>query len=74
MDLVSVEGCRRKSEALWQPGAKPEEAKVREYQAFYDALRSIAPCSELEGMLAVHMIAVQNGAMECMRRVADMID
>lgn len=55
-------------ESLRQPGAKPEEAKEREYQAFYNALRSISPCSELEGMLAVQMIAVHNGEMECMRR------
>lgn len=34
-------------EALWQPGTKPEVAKERQYQAFYDASRSIASWSEL---------------------------
>ncbi|MGN3975260.1 hypothetical protein [Tsuneonella sp. SYSU-LHT278] len=55
-------------EALWQPARKPEETRERELQATYDALRSIAPRSELEGMLAVQMLSVHNAAMECMRR------
>lgn len=54
--------------ALWLPKWKTQELKDEEMKAAYDALRSIAPRSELEGMLAVQMIATHSAAMECMRR------
>lgn len=36
--------------------------------AAYEALESIAPQSELEGMLAAQMIATHHAGMECLRR------
>lgn len=54
--------------ALWLPEWKTEEQKVQAAKAAYDALKQIAPRSELEGMLAAQMLSTHNAAMECLRR------
>jgi hypothetical protein len=56
------------SNTLWRPAWKTEAQQVQAAQAAYDALNRIAPQDELEGMLAVQMIATHNAATECLRR------
>ena len=47
-----------------------EEDRLAKATAALAALVSIAPRSELEGMLAAQMVACHNAAMECFRRAA----
>jgi hypothetical protein len=67
-DDVQIELLEQVIATLWNPKWKSEEDKVRAAQAAYEALKRIAPRSELEGMLAVQMIGTHNAAMECLRR------
>lgn len=67
-DDVQIELLEQVMATIWQPKWKSDEDKVRAAQAAYDALKRIAPRSELEGMLAGQMIATHNAAMECLRR------
>jgi hypothetical protein len=54
-------------QALWL--AKPDtEARDRQYQAAVAALAGIRPTDEIEGMVAVQMVATHSAAMECYRR------
>ena len=52
--------------------ANPESDEDRRAKATaaVAALASVAPRSELEGMLAAQMVACHNAAMECFRRAA----
>ena len=67
-EAFQVELFTKAVETLWLPASRDKEAQDRALEAVYDALRSIAPRSELEGMLAAQMIATHNAAMECLRR------
>jgi len=53
---------------LWSPEWRSKDKQERSMQAAYEALRKIAPRSELEGMLAVQMIGTHNAAIECLHR------
>ncbi len=53
--------------SLWAKNSSAEELK-RIRHATVDALIGIGPRDELEGMLAVQLIAAHNSAMECYRR------
>lgn len=53
--------------ALWLKNSTPEE-RDKQLSATVAALIGIAPKDELEGMMAVQLIAAHNAAMECYRR------
>jgi hypothetical protein len=53
--------------ALWLTNCDFEEVKKRRHAAV-DALICIGPRDDLEGMIAVQMIACHNASMECYRR------
>lgn len=53
--------------ALWLAHCDSEELKKRRHAAV-DALICIGPRDDLEGMMAVQMIACHNASMECYRR------
>lgn len=52
---------------LWIPGGVDAQERM---DAAIAALKGIAPSGELEGMLAVQMVATHSAAMECLRRAA----
>src|SRR5687767_14705952 len=58
-------------DALWSPGSlSPTEIRARA-QAAIDTLKGLAPRDELEGMLAVHIVATYRAALDCFQRAAD---
>ena len=54
-------------QALWLKNSGPDE-RDKQLRATVAALIGIAPKDELEGMMAVQLIAAHNAAMECYRR------
>ena len=46
----------------------PQEVIERKSQAMLDALMSLKPGDEIEGMVMAQMIAIQEAIMECFRR------
>src|SRR5262245_58757028 len=58
------------AEALWLPDTLADEDKVERIQAAAAALEGLRPRDELEGMLAVQMVATHSAAMDCLRRAA----
>jgi len=46
----------------------PQEVIKRKSQAMLDALMSLKPRDEIEGMVMAQMIAIQEAIMECFRR------
>jgi hypothetical protein len=54
--------------SLWTPEGMSSEDFVAQIAAALRALNGIAPRDEMEGMLAVQMIATHHAAMECFRR------
>ncbi len=61
--------ARQTTAALWVNPESDEDRRTKAAAALA-ALMSIAPRSELEGMLAAQLIACHNAAMECFRRAA----
>ncbi len=57
-------------EALWPHSPLNEEEMVSRAKAMLAALAGIRPQDEVEGMLAVQMVATHNVAMDCLRRAA----
>ncbi len=55
-------------DSLWVPNDLSEAEENQTISAVVAILRSIRPQDEIEGMLAVQMIATHNAAMECLRR------
>ena len=53
--------------ALWLKNSDGEQAKKQQHAAI-EGLIGIKPGDELEGMIAVQLIACHNAAMECYRR------
>ena len=53
---------------LWAPDDLGEDEKVALIASAISLLRGIRPADEVEGMLAVQMVATHNAAMECLRR------
>jgi hypothetical protein len=58
------------------PSQTPSVEKLKSYDCAAAALHGIGPEDELEGMLAVQMVAAHTMAMECLKRAAlpDQID
>lgn len=56
------------TDSIWLPKDTPGSAVQFVYNATAHALSGIAPRDELEGMMAVQLIAAHNAAMECYRR------
>ena len=54
--------------SLWLPPGASHDASLAIVEAAVAALKAIAPCNELEGMLAVQMVSTHNAAMDCLRR------
>ncbi len=54
--------------SLWVPEGMSSDDFVAQIAAALYALKGIAPRDEMEGMLAVQMIATHHAAMECFRR------
>lgn len=46
----------------------PQDVIARKSQAMLDALMSLKPGDEIEGMVMAQMIAIQEAVMECFRR------
>lgn len=57
-------------EALWQEGLSPDEVEKHE-KAVVAGLIGIAPKDELEGMMAVQLIAAHNASLAAYRRAMD---
>ncbi|MDH7797152.1 MULTISPECIES: hypothetical protein [unclassified Beijerinckia] len=57
-------------EVLWQEGLSPDEAEKHE-KAVVAGLIGIAPKDELEGMMAVQLIAAHNASLAAYRRAMD---
>ena len=55
------------NDALWVQNSDAEQAKIQR-QATVQGLVGITPRDELEGMLAVQLVACHNASMECYRR------
>ena len=55
-------------EALWIPASMSNADRQEAVNAAVAALKGLAPTDALEGMLATQMVAIHNGAMECLRR------
>ena len=53
---------------LWVPEDLKKEDQDIIFNSAISALKGIKPESEIEGMLAVQMVATHNAAMECLRR------
>ena len=62
--------ARQTSAALCLSLTDDEDRRIKTAAAALGALASIAPRSELEGMLGAQMVACHNAAMECFRRAA----
>jgi hypothetical protein len=62
--------ARQTSAALCLSPADDEDRRIKTAAAALGALASIAPRSELEGMLGAQLVACHNAAMECFRRAA----
>lgn len=54
--------------SLWTPAGTSGDDYTCRLQAALAALQGLAPRDELEGMLAVQMVATHSAAMECLRR------
>ena len=54
--------------ALWLPEGLPEHEHRTRVQAAVSMLQGIGPRDEIEGMLAIQMVATHNAAMDCIRR------
>jgi hypothetical protein len=57
-------------EALWLEGLSPDEEKKQE-KAVVDGLKGIAPKDELEGMMAVQLVAAHNASLAAYRRAIE---
>ncbi len=55
-------------QTLWMPEGLGEDEKLTRIQSAISSLQGIKPADEIEGMLAVQMVATHNAAMECLRR------
>ncbi len=66
-DTFNVELATQACNTLWTDKSSPEN-KTRKENACLAAMAGISPQDEIEGMMAVQMIAVHNAAMECYRR------
>ncbi|WP_397423539.1 hypothetical protein [Phenylobacterium sp.] len=55
-------------EALWAPARMSNADRQEAVNAAVAALKGLAPTDALEGMMATQMVAIHNGAMECLRR------
>ncbi len=55
-------------ETLWIPEGLGEDEKLARIGSAISLLQGIKPADEIEGMLAVQMVATHNAAMECLRR------
>ena len=53
---------------LWIPKDLGEDEKSARIASAISLLQGIKPADEIEGMLAVQMVATHNAAMECLRR------
>lgn len=53
---------------LWFPEEESEEAAWEKLQSTIALLQAIKPTDEIEGMLAVQMVATHDAAMDCLRR------
>ncbi len=56
------------NETLWIPEGLGEDQKLARIASAILLLKGIKPADEIEGMLAVQMVATHNAAMECLRR------
>ncbi len=54
--------------SFWRPQGASVDDRAAQIRAAVGALKGIAPRDEMEGMLAVQMIATHHAAMECFRR------
>ena len=59
-------------ETLWIPEGVSEDEKLARIGSAILLYKGIKPADEIEGMLAVQMVATHNAAMDCLRRA--MID
>jgi hypothetical protein len=55
---------------LWMPAGLNEKEMEERIEAAMAAVMGIKPRSELEGMLAVQIVATHDAAIECLRRAA----
>ena len=56
------------NETLWIPEGLGEDEKLARIASAILLLKGIKPADEIEGMLAVQMVATHNAAMDCLRR------
>jgi hypothetical protein len=54
--------------SLWLPNSLSEEDRVNRIKSAIEILEGIVPRDELEGMLAVQIVATHHAALECLRR------
>ncbi len=54
--------------SIWRPQGASVDDRAAQIRAAVGTLKGIAPRDEMEGMLAVQMIATHHAAMECFRR------
>lgn len=69
IDAFNMLIARQTTAALYANPASDEDRRTKAAAALA-ALVSIAPRSELEGMLGAQLVACHNAAMECFRRAA----
>src|SRR5215210_7539491 len=61
---------RQVRETLWLPSYMNEDEQLVAMRGAIAALEGIGPADELEGMLAVQIVATHSAALECLRRAA----
>ena len=65
---LQAELIRQVGQTLWIPDGLSKDQKMDRWKAAVAMLEGIKPQGEIEGLLAVQMVATHSAAMDCLRR------